>query len=276
MNFCNLLGHDLRSGLLRLRYLLIPCVLLLPCISFCCNLPVVGAPGTFGEFLLACFCGSRPVALSSPEEMMKLPVLWLLIMGSGIFLNLDYLLYDQENAGQQFIIRCHKRKAWYFSKCVWNLCSSFLYMGMSLLIIFLFTVISGGSSGITCSQQAANFFFQSAAEGMQPLLPKQILLTTVVLPILTLQAYSMLEMTLCLFMKPITSFLICMIILIISVYSESPWVLGNGAMVIRSGAIWADGIPLKIAIGLPIMLNLAAMVIGQWRFQTVDILGADS
>ena len=95
------------------------------------------------------------------------------------------------------------------------------------------------------------------------------------LPLLTLVTINQVQMTLSLYVKPILSFLICIGLLVIAVYASSPFAVGNGAMVIRSGYLLESGIDPGIACGVCIVTYLACMLLGTIRFRHTDILGIE-
>ena len=100
------------------------------------------------------------------------------------------------------------------------------------------------------------------------------LILGLLLPYLTVAALGILEMTLCLIVKPVLSFLICMALLVLAVYVDSPFVLGNGAMTVRSSIIAADGQnPLLVAL-VAVGTILVCIIAGVVAFKNSDVLGS--
>ena len=95
----------------------------------------------------------------------------------------------------------------------------------------------------------------------------------VFIPLLAVMSLSMLEMSLCLFMKPVFSFLICLSLLGISAYINSPWMIGNGAMGIRLLIFVENGINIWIPVLVSGILFAGSIIVGLIRFKKMDILG---
>lgn len=267
MNWLKLLRYDIRSGLLRWRYLAVPPLFCIPCFYNWIQIQNAGCVGTWMDYLVGCFKGILPVASMADFEF---PILWFLVMAGCLFLNLDYPLNDLTDAGQQIIVRCRNKKAWFLSKCVWSLLSTTVYVILGSATAFAFAVFSGGSTdlNITCDvmQKALGIFCLTNPGAAQTLL------VGVILPYFTLAAVNMLQLALSLVVKPIISFLTCVCLLVASLFYSSPYFVGNGAMAARSG-ILIDGLldPLPIALACAGIMILS-IAIGMIRFNRMDHL----
>ena len=274
MSWLKLLRHDLRCGLLRWRYLLVPALVLLPCIVCRSEVVLTGAPGTWMDYMLYCFKGSLPLNAGS-ELTLALPTFWLLAMAGCLLLNLDYLLSDLTQAGQQIIFRSGKRRGWYLSKCVWNLCSCGLYLALICGSVLGFTLLFGGQASAQSTPEILEIHFQEMGTEMARLTLWQGVIAAVLMPLVTLMALSMLQMALSLLVRPIVSFLVTFAILVLAVYCNLPILPGTGAMVIRSGLLLPEGISPgtgALAAGCVILLSAAA---GCLRFKYTDLLGLE-
>ncbi len=268
MNWLKLFRYDLRSGILRWRYLCVPVIFFLPCFYGWFQISDTGCAGTWMDYLMCCFKGVAP--LSGGMEGFEFPILWFLVMGGCLYLNLDYPLNDLTEEGQQVIIRAVSKKSWFFSKCAWNLLSSTVYFLLGILTVLVFTLACGGSTGLTNTPEISMHALQiytSASVNVW-----QAVLAVVVLPWLTMAALNMLQMTLSLVMKPIFGFLVCICLLTVSLFTNSPIVLGNGAMVARSG-IFVEGSlnPAAVALVCAAFLGLS-IIVGIIRFDRMDHL----
>lgn len=275
MNWFKLLRHDLRCGLLRWRYLAVLAIFLLPCLIFHADCVWQETPESWMDYLLYTFQGKEPILELRLGEPVLLPMLWLLVMGGCLFLNLDYMLGDLTNAGQQVILRGRTRQGWFLSKCVWNLCSCGLYVCGVILVTLIFTILTGGKISLRNTPALSMPLFFAVAMEDVTLNAGQGVLMAIVLPLLTLSAFSMLEMTLCLLVKPIISFFACMVLLVISVYIHSPLILGNGAMTVRSSLVAPDGIAPGTAAVIAAAVILISVIVGTLWFQHTDILGLE-
>lgn len=273
MNFSKLIRHDLRCGLARPRCLLVPLLAALPC-WLCHKIAVTaGIPCGWGEYLMYCFMGAEPMDLMDTVEKSQLPVLWLTLTGGCLYLNLDYMLSDLSLTGQQIVVRSGSRREWFLSKCVWNLLSCGVYFLAVAATAALFALFTGGELSLRCDSAALDLLTQGAA-GTRALSPLAALAASVLLPYLTVSALSLHQMTLCLVLRPILCFLLCEVVLLVSVYWSSPLILGNGAMGIRSGALTGGGVDPSLVCGECAALLLLCAVFGAWTFKRSDIIGA--
>lgn len=274
MNWFKLVGHDLRCGLLRLRYIIAAMLAIIPCLEFLFSLNAIDKTGSWMDYLLYTFRGIGAVDKSDPTRSINLPFVWLLIMSASLFVNLDYMLLDLTNNGQQIIIRSQSRKGWYFAKCVWNLASTMLFFVLLACVELVFVGITGGLLSANNTEDAFMNLFGMVTFDVILLTKVQGMIIALLLPYLTAAALGMLEMTLCLFVKPVVSYLICMAILVLSVYWDSPFVLGNGAMTIRSGLIASKGQDIVVSILIDIAVIGVCIIVGSEKFQRLDVLGS--
>lgn len=267
MNWFKLLCHDLRKGLTRKRYLAVPLFFAAGC--FTCGLQIPGqlpTPG-FMDRLLFCFKGLAP--LDRPQDF-QLPVLWFLILAGCLFLNLDYLLDDLTQEGQQMMVRAVSRRGWYLSKCVWGLCSCGLFLVLGLLTCLVFALLCGGELSL-CNDPLVSQVTLGAWTDT-PLMPWEAVLIGMVLPCLTLVGFNQLQMTLCLYIKPILSFLICVCGLVAALLFSFAWVPGNGAVTARSDLLkpgLLSPVPLLVTA---LCLWVVSVIAGVIRFRRMDLL----
>lgn len=274
MNWFKLLLHDLRCGVFRVRYFMAALLSMIPCIGFLHNATLMEVSPSWMDYLLMTFRGSAPVDPSNPIDIRSLPYDWLLMVGACLFLNLDYMLLDLTNNGQQVMIRSRSRQVWFLSKCAWNLSASAIYFLLIGLVELVFAAVSGGIVSAENTTESYMIIFGWVAFKPVQLSLQEGLILGLLLPYLTVAALSILEMTLCLIVKPVLSFLICMALLVLAVYVDSPFVLGNGAMTVRSSIIAADGQnPLLVAL-VAVGTILVCIIAGVVAFKNSDVLGS--
>lgn len=275
MNWFNVLWHDLRNGLLRWRQLLIPIIFLIPCFLGNREFSAAGISASWGDYLLYCFKGQLPISANTALQDISLPTLWILVVGSCLYLNLDYLPKDMTSFGLQIIYRCRNKAGWFLSKCLWNAMSCLLYLALACLTTFLFSWFAGASSTMAASSQSCAYIFQSAISDPISLSIRQTSMVTVLLPFLTIFALSMLEMLLCMITKPILAFLSCMLLLAFAAFGSSRWFLGVGAMSIRSSYVTAGGASPLFSACFAIGMIIACILIGVAAFRKADILSIE-
>lgn len=274
MTFCRILMHDLRCGIFRLRFLAVPFALLIPLAEFHWLESVYDVSGTSMDMLLYIFKGTNPVsALPGTGERVELPLSWLLIMGLPLLLNIDYILNDLALSGQQIIIRCGKRLQWYLSKCVWSVLCTCFYFFLLVLGVSGFACLTGRRLSLSVSLDTVAALFE--IQGLDAFSLQKTILIGVVMPCVTMMALNLLEMTLCLFMKPVLSFLSCVGVLVLAVYCDNGFVLGNGAMTVRNLAGSAQWASVRTVLVSASLILAGCVIFGTIRFAHMDILSKE-
>ena len=268
MNWVSILGHDIRRGLLRWRYLVGLALFALPCVELLRISCVQNIPATWLDYMIACFPG---VSLhSAAERSVEIPVFWLPIMAGANLMSLDYFFTDLSQEGQQILLRCKSRQSWYLSKCVWNLLSSSLYFFIGFVTVSMFTFFSGSKFSLTNTPGLISLLFME--EDILPTAGLPALFATALAPWATICSLNMAQMAMALYIKPVYSFLGCMVVLLAAAYTSTPWCLGNGGMMLRSPQLIAAGIPAwKIWAVISVWLA-GSILIGMVRIQKLDLL----
>lgn len=271
MSKYNMIRHDMINGVFRWRYIASAGLFLLPAIHFCDILTYRNEAGTWMDFLFYAFKGMEPITNPDTFEQVQLPMSWILIFGGCLFLNMEYLLNDLSNAGQQVIVRCNSRKVWYLSKCLWNITSCVVYFLIGMATTLIVAMIAGAEVSLADSP-TITFDLYSLTEPVA-LAVANTICVGVILPLLTLVTLSLLQMMLSLFLKPILSFMICISLLVIGIYTDSSYAIGCGAMVVRSRLLTDGGVDPVVAGAVCIVVLAVSVVLGVIRFKHTDILG---
>lgn len=273
MKWINVLLHDIRRGIFRWRYLVVSIVFFLPCVSLFGIARRLQSNITWMDCMINLFKGIEPLVQDGKVSNIRIPIPWLLVVGSSLFISLDYLIGDLTKEGQNIIYRCRNRSGWYLSKCIWNITSSVVYFGVCCITVVLFIVLFKGDLALSNTPVLTQFTLNTENEIM--LTKNDLLWAIIVAPLFTIISVNIIQMTLCLYIKPIYSFLICISILIISVYYPSSLVLGNGAMAIRSTMIVGKTVDTYNAIFVTMAIILLCQVLGVIRFKHFDILNLE-
>lgn len=97
-------------------------------------------------------------------------------------------------------------------------------------------------------------------------------LNLLLMPFLFTVSMSLLQMTLCLFVKPTVSYVFSVVVCILSAYYLNPVIIGNYAMALRSNQLVSNGVDINIGIICMVILGLFSVVIGMLRFKKYSIL----
>lgn len=266
MTFCKIIFHDLRCGLAQKKNfvtVIISLICLCPFVSATKNLEL---KGTWMDMILYLFRGCMPI---SHEGRSRLPLLWLFLVNGCLFLNLEYPLTDLTQNGIQAIYRYQNRKLWYLSKCLWNISSTFMYFFLLIVMVSILSCVLGLQFCTTPSRDWLMFLFDNPDVGI--ITGPAVIIAGLCIPYLSLAALNLLQMTLCLFIKPVLSFAFCVGIIILSIYFNYPWMLGNGAMTLRT---LTDNC-INTSIAFAIITICICIVSGTLRFCYMDILSGD-
>lgn len=258
-------------GLGRWRYLLVVALSCFPLAEFNNLIMPYNTTATWMDAVFYLFKGTYNVYVSSNiMEKVDVPVLWLLILGCSLVINIDYPHKDLCSMGQQVIIRCRSRKLWYVSKFVWNMASSILFFCLVLISAALYTVLSGNILSIRLSTKLLEeIYYISTSMGLTNF---QTLLIGLVLPFLSILALNTIQFTLSFYFKPILATLCCIGICILSIFTDSSFVLGNGAMTLRTISMVLKGEAVSTIILTAMGICVLCLVIGLHRFGHMDIL----
>lgn len=266
--------HDLALGILYQWKKYIPVIFIFLCICLDLYRKALGnAPDsgiTYADYLIYAFKGME-VYIPSPDKKFEIPVLWLSMNLYVSFLIGDYPLKDIQGFGQQILIRSNGRGQWWFSKCLWNLCSVFLFYCIGNLVILLFALIFSNAS---ISPTEASSIFSSV--DISQLIGHTWIFFVFAMPFFISTTLSLLQMTLEFVIRPVFSYAAAVTIFVLSGYFFTPWLIGNNSMLLRSEIVLKNGIPFAKAVLWAISLMVLIMVIGYFLFQRYDILAKKS
>lgn len=273
MRFIRYFLFDLEQGIFRNKALLFAPVIV-AVIAFLdfinkanrlLNSPIV----SLGDFLFYLYGGMHKYT-PSPGNAFRFPIVWMVVFVLIPCILLNYPLSDIYGMGKQILVRSESRRVWWISKCCWNILSTLIYhvilQATGLLLAFIF--------GIEISNQIHINFIRMVFEvGHQEIWNRYFLpFSIVMMPVCVSIVLNMFQMMLCLFLKPIFSFFLVVIVLLGSAYMMTPFLLGNYAMVYRYNWMLKEGLSLDTGRTLLLMIYLCSVVVGNVRFKYYDIL----
>ena len=271
MNY-KLINRDLKRGILRKRNLLIPIFFLITQAACCSDAALLHTVPTWMDYLLSAFAGRLPVEVNIHQPVSALPPLeWLAGVGGILFLSLDYPLGDLSGEGMQVLIRTGSKRKWFLSKCIWNIANCLLYATMLLLSGLIWTFLSKGDFSLVKYTDAINMVYEWTIN-TENIAPELLFLTGFLMPFLVMISLNLLQMSLCMFTKPIFALMLALAVLIISVYNDSPYLIGNIAMGIRTLAYIEKGCSVVQLLLVPLVIICLSIIIGSVRFGKMDIL----
>lgn len=275
MRIFSFLGYDIRQGFRRNKYRLL--VIVLIAVSSCVELYTykkvyysqTNIPqATYMDYNFFILRGRKPY---DPETELHFifPVRWILIYLYLLYTTLYYPYKDLLNSiGNHLLVLGQSRRGWWISKCIWNILFVMCYYIAIYVTVFCFCQITNESMGTCITESLAIDFMdvKFVSDGYM------LAIYTILLPILTAIALSLLEMFLALFIKPFFGFCTVAVLLLASSYVFSPWLIGNYAMPMRSiyalesGVIFQNGIFINLAVIVCCILGGAKV------FQNYDVI----
>lgn len=269
MKFCRLLGYDLRQGLSAKKYLIAVLIFairlysLYPSARLFCGQDGTPHYASAGDCLLGMFRGMAIMRNVSIEERVFIPVGWLAVCAFCLYITAAYPAQGISVQGQQIFLRT-SRGSWWLSKCIWCLAGCLAYFVCEIAVIagaaLLLPVRMTWSN---TPEVTASLFSEVLWDDSVSLAPSEVFLYAVLLPFVTLLALCMLQTCLNLVLRPAVSFLVTFIALVVSAYFPGEYLVGNGAMVIRSRIFDAAGLDIYKELAAALLLMLLS-VIGGW------------
>lgn len=281
MKICRLIRYDVRQGFGQAKFKLIgiAVIVLVSCLDFYMRKTHVSsmrgiAPsgGTCLDYLFFLLGGSREYR---PEVDLKFifPVKWLLLHLYLLYGTLYYPYRDLlSSMGGSLVVKSKSRRAWWASKCLWNV----LYMAVAYAVIFavtaLFCLVAGETFSLQITPQLLHDFMDTGS--IFETFPLALSVYTILLPMVISMGMSLLQMTMSLFIKPVFSFGISAMLMLASSYAVSSWLMGNYAMPVRSIYVVEQGFSLGYGIFAGVLLMVFSVVMGGICFHRYDILNA--
>jgi hypothetical protein len=196
-----------------------------------------------GDYFVYCMAGIEPFQRATGQEF-QFPIPWLLFWGCIFLGTLSYPRRDLTSYGQQILIRMDRRTSWWISKCIWITVNSILTLLVYALVILLFALASGIPLLFENQPELTLSLFTNYYE-LAPTLSLstiQVIGLTLLLPLAFLISVALLQLLLSLIIPPMFAFFLTLSVLIVSAFVNSPFLIGNYAMVLRSSCLIVDGV----------------------------------
>ncbi len=283
MNAFKLILCDIREGIIRnKRYFLIPVLYLFEFMYADLNLNTYKTYGgvrsrtTFLDLMAEIFHGCDPIARTpNPDIMITLPYFWIAIFVFAVFVSFDFMHNDLTQFGIQVLSRSQKRSTWWGAKCVWCIASGIWFYALFLLTALIFCIINGYELQLTNTPDILNIIADRSIIYSFNGIPELSLLQKILMllaPMAVICTLNMIQMLLCLFCKPMYSYLIIIGILLFGVLADTPVAFSRCAMTTMNNWFFEDGYPIVIGLAVCVLLTVAAMLIGTLYFKRYDIL----
>lgn len=284
MNICSLhfqLLYDLRQGILARWKWYLTAVLIFAlqwmtayrCVLLLKTADGAGPVGTYMDYVLFCFRGLAPKTASTFGNRFELPMLWICVFVGSLVSSLGYSGTDTNDYSIQIAVRVGSRKIWWFSKCLWCAFSTLLYFFAAYLTLAILCTIMKIPLSLSNTPEFSSPFLSSERFiAHQPISLAGNIQIGFVMPFLFAFLLNLIQLTLSLFFSQTRSFLVCIVVLILSAYYTSRFAIGNYAMVMRSSYVIEKGFNPQEGQVVIIFLFLLLGAVGFKKINHLDFL----
>ncbi len=217
------------------------------------------------EYLIKVFMGMKDFSNADRTAIFSIPYEWFIVQSFFIIMMSGYPKADFNERGYQVLIRSKSKKKWWFSKCVWLLCSTVLYYSILYLIIMVFAYFSAGLSLDTRSD-----IWKC---GVNILNRKNIITAVFIMPAIVSFTLGILEMCIAFLTSTIIAVFCTLSYLVMSAYWSNPILIGNYTMVLRNETIIGrQGVNSEMGFSLCFVLSVLCIIIGYKHLKKTDIM----
>lgn len=167
------------------------------------------------------------------------------------------------------VIAKRTRKAWWFSKYIWNLLGVFVYYIVIYIGMMGFCRISGGTFFVETSQKMHGKIFVEEYVGKE----REICLWMMVISLFIMLVIHSVQLLIVLVKNSVIAFMTSALYMIVSCYFTLPCLIVNYAMMLRYHFVEDGVLSLKVAFVMNSILIVMIWFIGRVIFDKYDFLG---
>lgn len=226
---------------------------------------------TLGDYLLGYFAGCVPFT-GGDDRAFAPPIGWFVFF---LLLVVGLARYPRESLcgfGQQVLIACGNRWAWWWAKCVWVAGSVLLFCTTALLVALLFSLIAGSGLSWSVSPDMLyliDFPWQELKGAPYDALP---FMGTVAVVAISLGLF---QLCLSFLFDAVAGVGASAGLLVASAFGVGPIGFCSFSMAARCGAFVADGWLLAEALAVCGIIALASMLVGGIEFNRRRCFGSE-
>lgn len=272
MRFIKFFRYDLHCGIVKfyIKYFLFLLFIMLAFLEFRAVITSFDKINfSFADCLLYIYGGVKEYTPSIIDPFF-VPYLWLLNHLLILYFSLNYMHRDLRGFGQQTIYRSGSRNLWWCSKCLWQITLVVSFYLLAGVVLFVMVIVSNGDISLEVSAFMPDIIDIGEKSNMNYNLNLQ--LEIILMPMFFTAATGLFQMMLCLFLKPVFSYIISSVICVSSTYYLSPFFIGNYAMAIRNDKLVSNGINTTVGIIAFTVIAVFSVFVGLIRFRKYDIL----
>ena len=223
---------------------------------------------TFWDYLLWIFKGNKPV--QEIKDHFFVPDAFFVMLNLLLAFYVSFYPFkDMSRCGYMTLFAFGERSEWWLCKCIWTICTVVSYYLSVYIMIAIFTFAFGEFSLLP------RLKVQGCLCGINVLEVTvfDLILSSVLLPILVSISLSLVQMVISLLTKPIFGIMFTAAVLAGSIYCMSPIFPGNFLMVMRN-SLFLNGSGITVLNGFILsgILIVGSVLAGDIIFKKKDIL----
>lgn len=220
---------------------------------------------SLGDLLVALFAGIDFYYPASGPFV--LPVEWMFIVFLALYLTLDYPIEDLSSVGQNTLVICANRSAWWLAKCCWTLFNVVVFCLIVVFAASLVTIFTGGILSLDIGKELPLVLSFNITNLVAS--PWSSAMFFLVVPVM-LSALCLTQLFVSLIIRPIPAFALLIIILFFSAYFSQLLLPGEYLMAARSSIFLIDGYQVGVGIFFGCVLIVWAIISSLLVFKQLD------
>ncbi len=231
------------------------------------------AKGMFGlqagvwDYFIEVFIGILPIGGNEEKELV-LPAFYIAFGCLMSYLVYDYPAKDLNAGGIQILIRTRNMTGYYLSKYLWNIMAIAVAHAMVVLVVTIFGVVSGGEfvlqEELVRSRTGADYVNM-----------KTVMIGGILLPALSAMAIAQVQMLIGILTRPIYGMMTAVGIYLLSIFSATMWLPGNGIMLLRTNLCMKEGIPYRNIVIICVIWIMLCYPAGCVALKKKDMIPCD-
>ena len=180
----------------------------------------------------------------------------------------DYPVQDIKYLGKEIFIRMKKRWIWWFGKIV-----VLIFLVVFSYLIFYLTILAGtiflgGNVSMEPNKEVFDTLFHMSSSLLSA---PEIIVLVIILPVFITICSGIFQLSIAIISKPNMSFLITVIILIISAYYLKPYLIGNYLMLLRNQLFLETGVENIGGFIVALLTGVVGYILGAIKVEKLDI-----
>ena len=226
----------------------------------------IGRP-VLGDNVLVVLAGKQ-LPEWRPGVILIPPTGWIALLLLTLVPSLGHPSYDLYDLTGRSMLAMGSRTAWWNAKITWTMATVLIVMFGSLSACFVWTLCCGQDFSLV----ATGAGFDLVLSGDFPELDALDLNVPILVSLLSVCALACVQLLLSVFLRPTLAFIATLSQLVLAYYFDWPFLVGNGAMLLRSELLAASGgVGSRHAVWSLLMIALSYFL-GLRLFRGLDVL----